>query len=756
MVSASKLAQPIEELSQALTSFVDSLPQEGQNYLTHQVDFELFHEKHHIIEDVLTRHGVDYTVQIPETDELAPESVSKAESFNKDVAQRTKDWIISFGFQRAISTQLSQYIASYRPSAADGSNDSNKAAETHFYNHVSILLDFQVYVYINQYQFLKHSYFESVSQVLRLLFEISTYEVEKFWLYLESRETLLTEKVFDRGVVADRISLLEICNRITDKYIYKNSKGNKDLKRKDSFNDSFQFRVRAFLARIFAFEDNTGLNKYFHVSNRASPEFPKVKSPFLEDIIYIQKIFNDPYFYLKKAQYSELNSLVDSIQSVYTYLLSEEVAYQQKHKTDQYLVQKEKQESEKALLKEKYANAQYFPETYWLSSFEHPNKKDLDKARDEDREYLNEQFSNSKVRLQYLLMIFIIANLYLELTPSNKEDFLVSIGAPANIKHLTDESLSESHKNFFLKVKKEMFSTLKTVDNQFAFLIQHMALAEKIWWSWLIYGKDSKTNKSFFVDRLLSQEELVETNNAFQKIFPFKEKRYFNTFVTPQLTRKMRGTRGIEKLQKQEVSTQSYQASLEELNQKIEQESSIEVKKELAEERNALIWKNSKVTRQDNWLELGKIITPEVLVQGMEEPKEDPKEKSKEDNKEESSEDNKDAKEQDGIEIEERESTGGAEGESTDPTEEKPREANGEVVADGVNDMEIDVTAKDILVDKPGTPEDKLDPSRTTTPEVNDSVEKPETENSVPEHRGSKRPRSDSEEPPVSAKRTHV
>lgn len=573
-----------ESVSQ-VKSFIDLtivglMPSDETNYLTQQVKSEAFLNKETQIDDIISSFQFEYELTVQGEED----QVKQIEAFNGELSLKLKGVIFTSAFNELITDIV----------------DSSTSLDSTFFNRIAILLDFLIHLVSTNG--IKHLFYESILKLLTIL--SSAHQIEEFWYYMESRELTIANSIFSNSVISDRISFLEICNKLTDKRT-------KDLNEKDTYNDSFQFRVRAFLSNIFLFEDNTGLNKYFHVSTKTIVDFKKVKSPFIDDILYINRVFNDPYLYLKRTHTSELKSLMTGIQHVYGYLLKEEVASYKKTKWDNLVVVAEKSKAEEEYLTKKYADRLYFPQNYLLSGFEKNSE-----LGDEDTKFLNSQFNESKVRLQYLTMIFIICNLYLELTVGGKQDFLKSLGSATTLKHLTDGVLTEANKKFFISVKNEIINTLKSVDPSFALLLQHLAVTERIWWGWLIYGKDPQTNKTLFVNKLVGVDELEEAQKKFDSLFPYKGKKYFNKFITPQLSKKMRTKTGLDQVA--EGIRIDHGLKIDQLNDKIQVGGDENEIDNDVEERNVWIWKQLRGAR-DNWLDIGKSISGESLS-GPEKP----------------------------------------------------------------------------------------------------------------------------------------
>ncbi|KAG2735154.1 hypothetical protein G9P44_001368 [Scheffersomyces stipitis] len=605
-----RITEPISEVTQALTRLVDLvLSETDQNFLVETVPDSILQDKVSYLVSLWEAAKFDYKIDDSILSDGNDQS-EKVAAFNSEINSKVHEVVV--GSNKSDNTdQQSNKIQfkGYELSEID----------LEFFNRISVVLDVLVFLVLNGHEFTKQILYDSLSRISRFLLSISTSQVDIFWWYLESRELLFQERVFDRTATSDRIAVLDLCNSLTDKFIFKDSRGKSDTYKKDSFNDKFQYRVRVFITNIFAFEDNTGLNKYFHIANRSIYEV-KTKSQFVEDLMAIEKLFNDPYYYLKKSNSKELSRLMDRLINVYEYIKEMELDFQKKLRIDQFLVPEPRSEADKEYLSKKYSRVLYFPEAYFKSAFTVGNKSSHE-LQVEDREFFTDQFETSSIRLQYLVKIFIIANLYFELIPRNKDDFIKSIGAPTNVKHITDDSVPDVHKGVLYKIKKDMFASFKSVDTAFSFLIQHITVGETFWWSWLIYGKDH-TGKPLFADRQVAKEELQEVKEKSEKLFPYKNKKYFNTYVTPSATRMMKVQRDMKKLahrQDTEESISHIDQSFAAITSNIEDEFNPVKKEELLEKRNSLIWKRLKLQRRTRWLQFGSLLTKEMLDEGKEE-----------------------------------------------------------------------------------------------------------------------------------------
>ncbi|EGW35342.1 uncharacterized protein SPAPADRAFT_69609 [Spathaspora passalidarum NRRL Y-27907] len=599
---SSKLQIPIDSICAIIDHVVSRITDDtDKNYIFEQVDDILFSEDAKKIQTTLDEAQFDYKLEVDQ--EISEEDKAKINEFNESLDSKSKEFVISTSFQSTINGILGTY--------AEINNDLDKS---NFYNKLAILLDFEIELFTDVYTHTKYIYYNSLSQISKFLVSVGTAEIEYFWSYLETRELLFQTKIFDRGSIGDRIAVLEICNYLTDRLTRKDSAGKRNSYKKDTFNDRFQYRVRVFVTNTFAFEDNTGLNKYFHTADRQAPELPS-RNKFLEDIISVNKIFNDPYYFAKKANTKELSTMADRMVGICKYLTGEELDYAASvGQTDQYQIPEPKSEEEQQYLSEKYSDLFYVPETYLMSSFGYKDRKEHEKLQVEDREFLDKQFETSKVRLQYLVQILFVVSFLIELAPRNKADFMASLGAPTHVKHLTDEFISESNRTALWKIKRDLFASLKSIDGQLSFVLSHLLLSERAWWGWLIYGKDPNTNKSYFYDRILDQEELDKVEEDRTKLFPYKSKKYFNSYVTPQLTRRMRVERGIGRLHSlTKFDSVFSKAKVEQLSDSIAECEDSPERKEMLEERSILLWKCLRKERSSNWLKFGEILRPEML-----------------------------------------------------------------------------------------------------------------------------------------------
>ncbi|KAK6463340.1 hypothetical protein DFJ63DRAFT_334878 [Scheffersomyces coipomensis] len=585
--SISKVLELIDDLAYSI-----SLTEE--NLLFEEVksgDFEAYGKS---FQERVEEVKLDYSIDTNNISNSGEDEAVRIKNFNDGIEDNVKLTVLSSAFYTYISKVFQDKTGAFLPleKGADTVNVKGhqlKTVNLRLLSKLAVLLDFQIYVIRNIYPNSKPIFYESISRISKLLFSISTSQVEVFWYYIESRGKTIQQHVFNKAAINDRISILEICNSLTDKYIPIDSKGNKSSILKDNFNDRFQYRLRAFISNLFNFEDNTGLNKFFHISQRVPIDLT-FKSHFLEDLVTIHRIFNDPYYYLKKQNAKDATIIIEKMLMVLHTFLEEK---QKLAVGDQFEIHNSKSEETKKYLTNKFSKLQYYPENYLKTAFTSSNPADVLK---EDRDYFNDLSKEPKVILEYIIMISILCGFYFELTRDNKADFIKQLGAPSSIKHITEDFCPDTIKGKLYKMKKEIINEIKSVDSSLAFLIQSLNFSDKVWCGWLLFGKDPKTNKPLFDDKLLTEKDLQDAVEKLTAYLPFKNKKYFNTYVTPQLSRKMKIERGLNKLE-------NYDIEMNEVDARDVGEESI----------NLQSWKKFRKARRSQWLSFGELVKPDTL-----------------------------------------------------------------------------------------------------------------------------------------------
>lgn len=591
------LNECIQSLSGIVQATIEKVLQDNdKNFLFEIPDDSLFNNGNIQFKNLLENIDLDYKVS--SNDNATDQVKSQVEIYNDNVDNKCKEFVVSSTFLNVINARVQAFV------------ESNMADKTDFFNAISLILDFEVSLFLNVDPILKQVFYDSILKITKLLFPISTAIIETFWSSLETRVPIILNKLY-KNTPSERMALLEMCNYLTDNLIVKNKEGQRDSYKKDSFNDRFQARVRFFIAGILNFEDNTGLNKYFHVSNRASSSI-QTKDPYLEDLLEIQRLFNNPLQYLKRENQKKLRVLAGKVAQVTKELLIQEKIFRASHPSwDQFLISPPKSKAERDYLIEKFSKSSYVPENYFLSLFPKSDRK----QQAQDAEMLDGIMRKPVARMQCIQLIYIVAHFFSELSLKNKNQFLNSIHAPPTIKHFVDGVSPDDVVSSFASVKKDIMHTLRAIDSHWLFLLQHLTLSEKNWWSWLTYGKESKTNKSFFFDKNLTLDDIHNVENTFKSMYPYKDKKYFNTFVTPQVTRKMKIQRGLSQIQGADVfSINDSKFEIDSIDNELSQTTDANNRNELLEKKSLLTWRVLREQRSSDWLKATQALRAQAVL----------------------------------------------------------------------------------------------------------------------------------------------
>ncbi|KAI5966301.1 uncharacterized protein KGF55_000610 [Candida pseudojiufengensis] len=522
----------------------------------------------------------DGSLRLPQSqdNEIAEEHVvNEIEKYNTQLDSSFDEFIVTTGSQKFIQSIIHDYV-----------EDEDKD-QSHFHQQLDTVLDFTLWLAIDLELPVKSSYYQNLLFISSQLISLSVGELSLFWTYLESRMAMIKNKLFT-GTTSERMYILELGNFLTD-YFQTSGYGDKTNSiEKDTNNDIIQARVRTLMTNLLEFEDSTGRNKYFRFGNRITPKIT-MKDKFLSDVMDIQKIFNDPIFYMKKENYKDLHKMSDKIHAVYDVLLKEYKSYRAKlNEPDQFTKKPKVLESEARYLCKKFESKKYVPETY-IGAVAENHKADVD--------FLFNQLESPKIKLLYIAQIFILAGLYSESAPQTKRDFLRSIGAPTNSKHLTDETVNNTTAKTFFELKKDISNNLRLADSQTMFLFQSLHFGEKSWWGLLLKGKDSDI-QNIFADKMITPEEAENIQEKHLSLYPYKSKKNFNTYITPQVSKKMRKSRGLENLRKRvDFDAKKAEEDNIRISDQLNDEDSMEDKTELKEKKSSNSWKILRKRRYD-------------------------------------------------------------------------------------------------------------------------------------------------------------
>lgn len=616
------VAEDVEHVAGALGEFLRSgLLKFPLPILTNPVLGDNFRDFETKVESLLEKVQIPDKLDIAEADEATQEKINL---LNSSLGQLSRDFVVKMAFTKVADSLISETRNETEEPENIVTFEEFHLSKGHFdaINQLLLLLDALISFSQNKaFPSARNDFYQILQLIVESLASQSSETLAVFWYALEKRHSLISRWIFDQKVTLNRIAMLGICNGVTDKYYHRGKTGKYDSYEKDSFNDKLHARVRTFLSSLLLFDDLTGLNKYFAIANRVNrePNLGMAKTgddKLLQDILQFHRLLRDPYAYLKNTRM--LSKQVESLDRLYGYLLDEEEKYAKKHPVpDVYKVREPILDEEKAKLTSQFKNAIYFPEHYWLAPFEEIQRgQKFDEIKAEDQKVALKRFDSSKYRQLLLLQMYLVSAFFLELQSSRKRAVVKSTGGPASTKHVAEDSTPELLIKTFLKIKRDIPRLVRSWDTQLSFLLQHLSQSEEYWWAWLIYGKDAE-GKPLLGDKPITGDEIKDTAEKFEKVAPYKVKRYFNTHATPQLSRKMRTKTGLSLLELPNEA-EDYDARIEELSSKISAAEDEASRVEWVEERSVLLWKKAKSTRASDWLKVSDVVSPEDL--GLEKP----------------------------------------------------------------------------------------------------------------------------------------
>lgn len=551
--------------------------------------------------------NTDFSVQIPDS------ASDSTETYNADTFKHA---LVTQSRAFALLTGLTKYVDDLMPEIMQSGAQPGEISEQarRGLEKLAVLLDAVLALcQTAELASLKSDFYALLATTVETLSQ-SLIVFDAFWAWPESRIERIRSTVFDPKVTLNRIAVLGLCNSITDKY-YRPTRGKLDSYAKDTFHDVLHARVRLFVAELLDFDDLTGLNKYFALANRLNrePALGKAQSgddQLLADVLSFRRLLRDPYAALKNTR--QLSTHADSMSRLQEYFLDEEAKYARIHPArDLCAVEQPPSEDEKRILEHKSASVKFFPQDYWLAPFEQIQRgAHFDTVRAEDVLHAKSQFDSSKFRRLLLMQVYFASSFFSELSASRKKQLLANVHAPANAKHIVEDTVSDVVAGKFSKIKRDIFHRMRAWNLQFLFTLQHMAHSEELWWGWLIYGKLSD-GKPLLASRTLSPEALAEVQEKYAKVAPFKTKRYFNSHGTPQLSRIMKTKTGLDLVRREEVA-QTFDEEIAALSHQIEAAHG-EERALLIEQRTVLHWKRLRGVREKSWLTLNSELTEDDI-----------------------------------------------------------------------------------------------------------------------------------------------
>ncbi|CAI5757896.1 unnamed protein product [Candida verbasci] len=631
--------QSIEQLKNSIRSFLDEKESNiyHKNYVDNITDESEFENGQ--VEDVIDKIESSFKIDKEALQDVTETEEAEITKFNQVLDTVGKEFIIKAAFHNIFDEILNSILANEQGS--ETTENKEESEMTRYYNQLALLLDYILVVILknnDKSKTMKHVFYSSIQQVMEQLLNFSINYANHFWTFMETREKLYISKIYQNDKT-ERVQFLYCFQPLVNKYYIKTKTKTKtsrissfinetfNTQKQDTYADTFRYRVKAFMSNCLSFEDQTGLNKYFDVAARDPLNLKIYKDVFSQDLIDVQKLINNPMYYLRKQNQGQLTSLTNKLIKVFYQLLAEEKAYTEKHKLPDFFIQKPpKSKEEIEMKKEKYSKKIYNPETYYLSTF-NLDKSEFEEQQKIDQRHLTILTEIPKNRVSILFSIFMVSFFFMDLTEKYKNQLLDSVGAPKNTKHFTDDSTPNNVYLDYHDIKFKFFSEIKRINSQLAFLANHVQVSERIWWGFLLYGKDPKTGKSLFEDKILTTEELEEVAKKHEEIAKYKTSKLFNNYVTSEVTRKMRPKKD-EGVKFKEFDVYMNSEELENVKYEIEELENSDVKdddklQELKEKRSALTWRLLRSQRTSKLFELSEMLKNAIPINEKVEDDED-------------------------------------------------------------------------------------------------------------------------------------
>ncbi|CAN3501499.1 hypothetical protein DICA1_D10352 [Diutina catenulata] len=494
------------------------------------------------------------------------EIVSQLPAPTEDKAPNMKETVLSGGFTQAVYTIFQRGWLGDKP-------DSDTALA-----EFAVVLDFIISL-SESYSEAKRVFYDTLGWIVRELLPVRGQALDQFWDYMESRQQKIVEKMCNASIVSDRINMLELCNLLTDYYRdYHGGSSNRpaaDPRRADAVRDRLRMRVRQFVSEVLSFEDSTGLNKYFTVAGRKVAEMPKGDHLF-EDLYQLQQMFNHHYATFGRNP-GHINDNLKVLRRIFFYI-APKISWSAFSRS-------EEPEKEEATT-ETVENS--IPDSMW----------DIYGGPKADTQGLKRWMTRPLAKLTWVCQTFIITNFYVEAAKDG------------SLKTIAKYDMNADSLKQFTKFRDDLIAEISKSDEDMGKLLKQLGLGEQTWWKWLINGKDAD-GKPVIGGTPLTAEEVEAASEEAAKAYPLKNKLYFNTYITPQVTRKMRTATGIERINEGTTDVDMEDAArLETLQAEVAAGDYSHL-----DERNTLLWKSLRKQRNGEWLSLTGILAKEKLVE---------------------------------------------------------------------------------------------------------------------------------------------
>ena len=151
------LNECIQSLSGIVQATIEKVLQDNdKNFLFEIPDDSLFNNGNIQFKNLLENIDLDYKVS--SNDNATDQVKSQVEIYNDNVDNKCKEFVVSSTFLNVINARVQAFV------------ESNMADKTDFFNAISLILDFEVSLFLNVDPILKQVFYDSILKITKLLF----------------------------------------------------------------------------------------------------------------------------------------------------------------------------------------------------------------------------------------------------------------------------------------------------------------------------------------------------------------------------------------------------------------------------------------------------------------------------------------------------------------------------------------------------------------------------------------------------------
>lgn len=214
------VSNDIDEVLQAVLAFLDAeIGRFTQPILQNPVPAAKLGDILDTLEAILSNSNVPS--EFDQTTDADEATLDKITQFNTALALQWRSFVIRTGLVKVADTLLGRIRSNDHDEKSQTFKDfAVSTAHWDALNELLLLLDLLVALAGKETVFpsARSDFYHVLTIVVESLTALSSDILEVFWYALESRQTAISDSVFNPKTTLDRIAMLGICNGITDKY----------------------------------------------------------------------------------------------------------------------------------------------------------------------------------------------------------------------------------------------------------------------------------------------------------------------------------------------------------------------------------------------------------------------------------------------------------------------------------------------------------------------------------------------------------